>query len=60
ELHDGKVQGPFPHGDDRFAVLMSFDVTFKPTGDRMQLEEVGVFTVDNGKVTKEEFFYHMG
>jgi len=23
----------------------------------MQMEEVGLYTVENGKITKEEFFY---
>ena len=57
EVHSGAVKGPFMHGENRFATLFSFDVTFKPNGQRMQMEEVGVFTTENGKVTKEEFFY---
>lgn len=59
EVHGGKVTGPFPHGDNRFAAYMDFDVTFKPTGQRMQIQEVGLYTTANGKVEKEEFFYEM-
>ncbi len=58
EVHGGDVQGPFPH-DNRFIVYFKFDVTPKQTGQRMTMEEVGLFTVENGKITKEEFFYSM-
>ena len=30
------------------------------SGNRMQMHEAGLFTTENGKITKEEFFYHMG
>jgi Zn ribbon nucleic-acid-binding protein len=62
EVHSGEVKGPFPHGD-RFVLIFKYDVTPKcgPTaGNRMQMVEAGLFTTDNGKITKEEFFYHMG
>ena len=59
EVHEASVDGPFPHGDDRFAVVFRYDVTFKPEKKRMKMEEVGVFTVKEGKVAKEEFFYGM-
>jgi hypothetical protein len=29
-------------------------------GKRMQVEEAGLYTVRDGKVVHEEFFYHMG
>ena len=62
EIHGGGVKGPFPNGD-RFAVIFDFDVT--PTsgpmkGKRMKMEEVGLFTVEGGKIVREEFFYTMG
>lgn len=60
DIHSVEVNGPYPHGDEKFAVHFKFDVTFKQTGDRQQLDEIGVFTVDNGKVVREEFFYDMG
>ena len=59
EVHSGEVKGPFPHGD-RFAVIFKYDVTPKHTGKRMTMEEVGVFTVENGKIAREEFFCSMG
>ncbi len=59
EVHSGEVKGPFPHGEDRFACWFGFDVTNKPSGQRIQMEEVAVFTVQDGKIVQEEFFYQM-
>jgi hypothetical protein len=62
EVHGGDVEGPFPNGD-RFAVIFTMDVTPKAgpmAGKRMQMEEIGLYTVEGGKVVKEEFFYTTG
>ncbi|MEM1165044.1 MAG: SnoaL-like domain-containing protein [Planctomycetota bacterium] len=59
EMHGGTVDGPFMHGDDRFALIFDFDVTFKPTSQRMQMREVGLYTVADGKISREEFYYTM-
>jgi ketosteroid isomerase-like protein len=55
-VHSAETSGPFP-SDNRFAVRFNFDVTDKPSGKRMKMDEVGLFTVENGKITREEFFY---
>ena len=59
-IHEQGVEGPYPHGEDRFAVRFAYDVTNKPSGQRMKLDEIGVFTVAGGKIVREEFFYQMG
>jgi hypothetical protein len=59
EVHAAEARGPFPHGEDRFCVNYSFDVTFKPANQRMKMEEVALYTVADGKIVKEEFFYSM-
>ena len=59
EVHSGETFGPYPNGD-RFAVRFVFDITFKPTGKRMNMDEIGLFTVENGKIAREEFFYQAG
>lgn len=59
EVHSASVKGPFPHGEDRFAVTFNFDVTNKPSGQRFSMEEVALYTVSDGKVVREEFFYSM-
>lgn len=56
EVHSASVTGPWPH-DDRFIVGFKYDVTNKPSGKRMQMDEVGLYTVRNGKIIREEFFY---
>ena len=58
EIHGGTVEGPYPH-DGRFALHFKYDVTPKQTGTRITLDELGLFTVQNGKIVKEEFFYSM-
>jgi len=55
-VHKAELSGPYPH-DDRFAVRFLFDVTHKPSGKRFSMDEVGLFTVKDGKIVKEEFFY---
>ncbi|MEL6680413.1 MAG: nuclear transport factor 2 family protein [Pseudomonadota bacterium] len=60
EVHSFNVEGPFPHGDDRFAVIFEMDTTEKASGHRSQGKEVAVYTVKDGKITREEFFYAMG
>lgn len=59
EIHAFELSGPFPF-EQRFAVYFRFEVTHKPSQRRMQMEEVGVFTVDGGKIVREEFFYAAG
>ncbi len=59
DIHSAAATGPWPHGD-RFVVGFQYDVTFKPTGQRMQMDEVGLYTIANGKIVREEFFYAMG
>jgi hypothetical protein len=59
EIHKAELSGPYPH-DDRFAVHFTYDVTNKPSGQRRTMDEVGLFTVVDGKITREEFFYAAG
>jgi ketosteroid isomerase-like protein len=62
EVHSGKAEGPWPHGD-RFIVRFQYDVTAKTgpmAGKRMNLDEAALYTVKDGKIVQEEFFYSMG
>lgn len=59
EVHSAQVAGPWPH-DDRFIVGFRFDVTMKPTGQRFTMEEMALYTVKDGKIVREEFFYSNG
>jgi ketosteroid isomerase-like protein len=62
EVHKADIQGPFPHGD-RFIVRFSYDVTAKAgpmAGKRFMMDEAALYTVKDGKIVHEEFFYSMG
>lgn len=45
------------HREDQFGVHFNLDATFKRSGERSQMEEVGIYTVANGKLVQEEFLY---
>jgi len=58
EVHNSTAEGPFLHGDDTFSLIFDMDVTDKNSGVRMQMREVGLYTVNsNGMITREAFFY---
>lgn len=60
-IHSAEVKGPFPNGD-RFAVIYNFVVTplaGPMAGKKVRMEEVALYTVGDGKITREEFFYDM-
>jgi len=58
-VHAATCEGPYPHGD-RFIVRFSYDITNKPTNTRRQMDEMALFTVKDGKIVREEFFYVTG
>jgi ketosteroid isomerase-like protein len=61
EVHSAKVEGPFPHGE-RFIVRFTYDVTAKGgpmAGKRFTMDEAALYTVKDGKIVHEEFFYTM-
>ncbi len=59
DVHSASVTGPWPH-DDRFIVGFQYDITHKPSGQRVKMDEVGLFEVKDGKIVREEYFYAMG
>ena len=58
EIHKAEAIGPFV-GEDQFAVRYDFAFTAKQSGQRMQMSEMGLYTVKDGKIVREQFFYHM-
>ena len=58
EVHRQDAEGPFPH-DNRFAVLLRYDVTPRAGGERTTMMEVALYTVKDDKIVHEEFFYSM-
>jgi len=59
QVQSVKVSGPFV-AHDRFVVQYDMDVTDKNSKKRMQLSEVGVYTVKDGKIVREEFLPYAG
>jgi len=54
EIHSFDASDPFV-GHDRFVVQYDADVTDKNSKQRRKLSEVGVYTVKDGKIIREEF-----
>lgn len=56
EVHHYKVSGPFV-GDGQFAVHYTYDVTCRVTGRRSNMTEMALYTVQDDRIVREEFFY---
>ncbi len=57
EVHSASTSEPFLHGEDRFALIFEVDATERASGQRRQMREVAVYTVADGQIVREEFFY---
>ena len=55
EIHSVEVDGPYVNGD-QFVVHYKMDFTPKQDGGRQTVDEVGVYTVHDDKITEERFF----
>lgn len=55
-IHGASAEGPFV-GATGFAIRFRMDVETKSTGAREMMDEVGVYTVKDGKIAREEFMY---
>jgi len=58
EVHSAGVEGPLV-SPQHFCVRFKYDVTNKPSGRRMMMDELAVYQVKDGKIIREEFFYGM-
>lgn len=56
KIHAFTFDGPFVNGD-QFAVFMRLDVTRLESGERVAMDEVGLYTVRHGKIVEERFMY---
>jgi ketosteroid isomerase-like protein len=59
EVHATKVSDPLV-ADNHFSVKFWMDTTHKPSGQRSQMNEIGIYEVKDGKICKEQFFYDTG
>jgi ketosteroid isomerase-like protein len=58
EIHTLEADGPYVHPPHQFAVRYRAEVTQKATGRQMTLREIAVYSVEAGKVVREEFFLY--
>ena len=56
EVHGIEVEGPFV-GMGQFVVRFKLDVTIKSNGQRIIADEVGIYTVEDGKIVREVFLF---
>jgi ketosteroid isomerase-like protein len=56
DMHSFTATGPYLHGD-QFAVRFVADMTFKGTGERRAMDEIGLYTVKDGKIVEERFLF---
>ncbi|MGL4728279.1 MAG: SnoaL-like domain-containing protein [Bosea sp. (in: a-proteobacteria)] len=56
EIHSASAEGPYVNGE-QFSVIFNMDITARESGQRMQMQEVGLYTVKDGKIAEERFFY---
>lgn len=56
EVHSATTEGPYVNGDS-FVVMFDMDITEKATGKRVQMREAALYTVKDGKIVEERFFY---
>lgn len=57
EVHSSFVNDPIVAGN-YFSLTMGYDATMKGFG-RVNMEEICVYQVKDGKIVKEQFFYDM-
>lgn len=60
EVLEANIEGPYEHGDDKFAVHFKMKTKNKENNEVSDMAEVGIYHVADGKITREEFFYTMG
>jgi len=58
EIHSTEAHGPYVNGE-QFGVRFVMDITVKETGARMTMDELGLYTIADGKIVEERFFYAM-
>lgn len=55
-IHSVNFEGPYV-GATGFVVKFFMDITNNASGQRIAMTEVGVYTVEKGKIVQEEFMY---
>ncbi len=56
DVHSVETHGPYVNGD-QFALRFVMDITEKQSGQRIKMDEIALYTVVDGKISEERFFY---
>ena len=56
DIHGVEVYGPYVNGD-QFVVQFTMDITNRESGERMTMDEMALYTIKDGKIAEERFFY---
>jgi ketosteroid isomerase-like protein len=56
ETHHIGVEGPYVNGD-QFVVRFAMDITVRASGQRMKMDETALYTIRDGRIAEERFFY---
>ncbi|MEO1041076.1 MAG: SnoaL-like domain-containing protein [Pseudomonadota bacterium] len=54
---ESSAEGPFYDGAGRFSVIFKAQARDRTSEEIIDLHEVAVYTVEGGKIVREEFFY---
>ncbi|HRJ27788.1 MAG TPA: nuclear transport factor 2 family protein [Fimbriimonadaceae bacterium] len=55
EVLDAEADGPWINGN-QFAVKFEMKVKHRESGQEMEIEEIALYTVEDGKIVREVFF----
>lgn len=55
-IHDLSIDGPFVTGN-QFALFLDMVIAGQPGGGGQPFTEIAIFTVHDGRITEERFFY---
>ncbi len=56
DIHELDADGPYVHPPNRFGVRFKAEVTQKATGRKLTLREIAIYTLEDNKIIREEFF----
>ena len=60
DVHGTSAEGPFiGNREDQFVIRFALDLT-PNGGERLTMNEVGIFTLKDGRIAHEEYLYLMG
>lgn len=57
EVISARVNGPFVGEGNQFAVQHEYETKDKATGQQRQMSEMALYTVKDGKIVQERFYY---